>query len=61
MGTLFLDEDDNEEPCVFHVVEIRAQAADNNVSYVPHFDYPDEDPPENSGTWLQSTFGEVQQ
>ena len=35
-GTLFEDED-----VTYRIVQTRATAADNTVSYVPHFDFPD--------------------
>ena len=59
VGTLFEDEDDDGLPCVFRIVQTRAAAEDNNVSYVSHFQFPDGDPPENQ--WLFSSFGEVQE
>ena len=59
VGTLFEDEDDDGRPCVFRIVQTRAASDDGNVSYVPHFDFPDGDPPENQ--WLFSSFGEVQE
>ena len=59
VGTVFEDEDDQGRPCVFRIVEARAQTADGNVSYVDHFRFPDSTPPEASGFWLQSTYGEV--
>ena len=46
-GTLFEEEDENGDPCVYRVVQTRAAGEDNYVSYVKHFDYPDHDPPEN--------------
>ena len=57
VGTVFEDEDDNGDPCVYRIVETRAQAEDGNVSYVPHFAFPDTTPPQNQ--WLVSTYGEV--
>ena len=56
-GTVFLEEDDDGEPCVYRVVQTRAAGDDNYVSYVKHFDHPDSDPPE--AEWLYSTHGEV--
>ena len=56
-GTIFEEEDDAGNPCVYRVVETRAAGEDRNVSYVPHFEFPDADPPENE--WLVSTYGEV--
>ena len=60
VGTVFEDED-NGEPCVFRIVQTRAASDDDNVSYVRHFDFPDTTPPENSGHWFSSTFGEVKE
>ena len=59
VGTVFEDEDDEGNACVFRIVQTRAQADDGHVSYVPHFQFPDVTPPESSGEWLQSTYGEV--
>ena len=59
VDTLFEDEDDHGQPCVFRIVQTRAASDDGNVSYVPHFAFPDRDPPENE--WLYSSFGEVQE
>ena len=56
-GTLFEEEDDDGNPCVYRIVETRAAGEDNYVSYVPHFTYPDVDPPEN--VWSYSEFDEV--
>ena len=56
-GTIFEEEDDAGNPCVYRVVETRAAGDDRNVCYVEHFLYPDEDPPQNR--WHQSTFKEV--
>ena len=61
VGTLFEDEDDDGAPCVFRVVQTRAASADGHVSYVRHFDHPDENPTEDTGAWMQSTFREVQE
>ena len=55
--TLFEEEDDDGNPCVYRIVETRAAGEDNYVSYVPHFTYPDVDPPEN--VWSYSEFDEV--
>ena len=44
-GTIFEEEDDAGNPCVYRVVETRAAGEDRNVCYVEHFLYPDEDPP----------------
>ena len=57
VGTVFQDEDDEGNLCVFRVVQTRAGGADNYVSYVPHFQYPDTTPPE--AEWLFSTHAEV--
>ena len=46
VGTVFEDEDDAGNPCVFRIVQTRAQATNDTVSYVPHFEYPDTTPPE---------------
>ena len=59
VGTVFEDEDDNGDPCVFRIVQTRAASEDGTVSYVPHFDYPDEIPPED--VWLYSSYGEVRE
>ena len=59
LGTLFLEEDENGDPCVYRVVQTRAAGEDNYVSYVKHFDFPDADPPESPETWHCSTYGEV--
>ena len=60
-GTVFEEEDDDGNPCVYRVVETRAAGQDRNVSvdmsYVPHFTFPDSDPPQDE--WLMSTYGEV--
>ena len=55
--TVFLDEDDEGQPCVYRVVETSAAGNDNHVSYVPHFDFPDEDPPQCE--WFVSIYEEV--
>ena len=57
VGTIFEDEDENGAPTVFRIVETRAGGDDRNVSYVPHFDFPDTTPPQNQ--WKMSTYGEV--
>ena len=41
----------------YRVVETRAAGNDGHVSYVPHFQYPDADPPQNE--WFVSSYGEV--
>ena len=58
-GTLFEDEDDDGNPCVYRVVETRAEGEDRNVSYVKHFDFPDNIPPATPETWYSSTYEEV--
>ena len=62
MGTLFEDKDwecDDSGVCkVCRVTETRSGGEDNHVWYVPHFDYPDADPPDN--LWEHSQFKEVQ-
>ena len=59
VGTVFEDEDDDGQPCVYRIVETRAQGDDNNVSYVPHFAFPDTTPPQDQ--WLYSSYGEVRE
>ena len=59
VGTVFEDEDEHGNSCVYRIVETRAQADDGNVSYVPHFRYPDTTPPENQ--WFVSSYGEVRE
>ena len=44
VGTVFEEEDDDGNPCVYRVVETRAQHPDGLVGYVKHFEYPDEIP-----------------
>ena len=58
-GTVFEDEDDDGNPCVFRVVQTRAAGDDNYVCYVPHFEHPDADPPEEQ--WLYSRHSEVKE
>ena len=58
VGTVFQDEDDEGHPCIFRVVQTRAGGDDNYVSYVPHFQFPDADPPEGP-LWLYSRHSEV--
>ena len=58
-GTVFQDEDDAGNPCVFRVVETRAAGDDNYVSYVPHFTFPDSTPPQSE--WLFSRHSEVKE
>ena len=57
VGTVFQEEDDQGNPCVYRVVETRAGGDDNFVSYVPHFAFPDVTPPE--AEWSFSTHAEV--
>ena len=57
--TVFLDEDDDGNPCVFRVVQTRAAGDDNYVSYVPHFEFPDSTPPE--AEWSYSKHSEVKE
>lgn len=57
VGTIFEDEDDEGNPCVFRIVQTRAASGNDTVSYVSHFAYPDTVPPENR--WMYSSFGEV--
>ena len=59
VGTVFEDEDDDGQPCVYRIVQTRAASADGTVSYVPHFEYPDDDPPENA--WMYSSYREVRE
>jgi len=59
VGTVFEDEDDDGNSCVYRIVETRAQAEDNNVSYVPHFRFPDTTPPQ--ANWFVSSYGEVRE
>ena len=59
VGTIFEEEDDQGNPCVYRIVESRAGGTDNNVSYVPHFTYPDTTPPECD--WYVSSFEEVKE
>ena len=58
-GTVFQDEDDEGNPCVFRVVQTRAAGEDNYVSYVRHFEFPDADPPE--AEWMFSRHSEVKE
>ena len=57
VGTVFQEEDEQGNPCVYRVVETRAGGDDNFVSYVPHFAFPDATPPE--AEWSYSTHAEV--
>ncbi len=58
VGTVFEEEDDEGKPCVYHIVETRAQSEDGNVSYVKHFEHPDSTP---AGGWYTSTYAEVKE
>ena len=49
-GTVFQDEDDDGNPCVFRVVQTRAAGDDNYVSYIPHFEFPVTDLQRRSGS-----------
>ena len=57
VGTIFEDEDDDGNPCVYRIVQTRAAGDDNYVSYVPHFEFPEHTPSETD--WLFSTHDEV--
>ena len=58
VGTVFEDVDDaTGEKIVFRVVETRAGGNDRYVWYVPHFDFPDQDPPR--AEWEHSSYDEV--
>ena len=57
VGTVFEEEDDQGNPCVYRIVETRAGGNDRNVSYVPHFAFPDTTPPQNR--WFMSSYREV--
>ena len=59
VGTVFQDEDDNGDPCIFRVVQTRAGGEDNYVSYVRHEEFPDSTPPESE--WLYSRHDEVKE
>ena len=53
-------DDDTGEEVVFRIVETRSGGTDNHIWYVPHFDFPDADPPYvENGPWLCSSFDEV--
>ena len=58
-GTVFQDEDDEGNPCVFRVVQTRVAGEDNYVSYVWHFEFPNADPPE--AEWMFSRHSEVKE
>ena len=58
VGTVFEDvDDDTGESIVFRITETRSGGTDSHVWYVPHFDFPDEDPPRTE--WEHSTYDEV--
>ena len=56
VGTLFEDKDWDGRGTPM-VCQTRSGGTDHHVYYVPHFDYPDEDP--HRDLWEHSTFGEV--
>ena len=60
VGTLFEDKDwdGNGTPMVCRVTETRSGGDDDHVYYVPHFEFPDADPPFEE--WEHSAFDEVQ-
>jgi len=60
LGTVFLDDDEEGNPCVYRVIETRAAGNDRNVSYVKHFDFPDHTPP-SGPDWFTSTYAEVKE
>ena len=55
MGTLF-----ESDGIVFRVVETRAASENGNVSYVDHFQYPDETLPADAQIW-ESGHDEVKE
>ena len=57
--TVFHDEDDEDNPCVFRVVQTRETGDDNYVSYVSHFAFPDTTPP--ASEWLFSRHSEFKE
>jgi len=60
VGTLFADvDDDTGEEIIFRVTETRAGGDDSFVWYVPHFAFPEEDPPR--AEWEHSTYREVKE
>ena len=61
VGTLFADiDDDTGQEVVFRIVESRSGGTDDYIWYVPHYQFPDEDPPyEAGGAWEHSSFEEV--
>ena len=66
VGTVFEDvDDDTGNMVVFRVTETRAGGRDSYVWYVPHFDYPDEDPPKTNAAgdyiWERSSYREVKE
>ena len=52
-------DDDTGEAIVFRVTETRSGGDDNLVWYVPHFDFPNEDPPR--AEWERSSYAEVKE
>ena len=61
VGTLFEEEDENGDPCVYRVVESRAGGENRNVCYVKHFDWPDHNPTQEETVWFESEFDEVKE
>ena len=66
VGTVFEDvDDDTGEMIVFRVTETRAGGQDSYVWYVPHFEYPDEDPPRRNQAgdyiWERSSYRKVKE
>ena len=59
VDTVFEEEDDAGNACVYRVVQTRAQHPDGHVCYVPHFTYPDEIP--HSDYWETSLYTEVKE
>ena len=59
VGTVFEEEDDRGDPCVYRITQTRAQHPEGHICYVPHFRYPDADPPTN--VWETSSFDEVKE
>jgi len=59
VGTLFEDEDDAGESCIYRVVQTRTNSGDGTVSYVDHFAFPDVTPPQRH--WFCSTYAEVKE
>ena len=66
VGTLFADvDDDTGEEIVFRITETRAGGDDPHIWYVPHFEYPDADPPKRNAAghniWEHSSYKEVKE